>query len=95
MLNLKEKKYNKNNWEKDEYGNYICPQGHKTRYISESENTKGEYMRINFSLSTIRCLECPVKGTVLKLRIIDRTRVKEPLPFSNLDMVKNDLEEEE
>ena len=65
---FKRNKYNKNNWGKDEYGNYICPQGHKTHYISESENTKGKYMRINFSLSTIRCLECPVKENCTKAK---------------------------
>ena len=65
---FKRNKYNKNNWGKDEYGNYICPQGHKTHYISESVNTKGKYMRINFSLSTIRCLECPVKENCTKAK---------------------------
>ncbi len=65
---FKRKIYNKSNWEKDDYGNYICPQGHKTHFISESENTKGKYPRINFSLSTIRCLDCPVKELCTKAK---------------------------
>lgn len=60
--------YNKANWQKDNDGNYICPQGHRTHYISEYENTKGKYMRINFSLSTMRCLDCPVKKECTKAK---------------------------
>ncbi len=60
--------YNKSNWDRDDQGKYICPQGHQTYYISESENTKGKYLRINFSLSTIRCLDCPVKELCTKAK---------------------------
>ena len=65
---FKRKIYNKANWSQDTDGNYLCPQGHKTHYISEYENTKGKYMRINFSLSTIRCLDCPVKKECTKAK---------------------------
>lgn len=65
---FKNKTYHKDNWQRDENGNYLCPQGHKTHYLFESENTKGIYMRINFSLSTIRCLDCPVKELCTKAK---------------------------
>lgn len=91
---FKRKKYNKSNWERDEYGNYICPQGHKTHYVSESENTKGIYMRINFSLSTIRCLDCPVKALCTKAqgyRIITHNPILEEFH----DEVRRNLSGEE
>ena len=62
----KRKIYNKFNWERDEDDNYICPQGHKTHFISESENTKGRYFRINYTLGTEKCMDCPVKEKCTK-----------------------------
>lgn len=62
----KRKKYLKRNWKRDAYGNFICPEGYKTHLISESENTKGKYTRINYTLSTERCSDCPVKELCTK-----------------------------
>ena len=60
------KKYLKRNWKRDDLGNFICPEGYTTHLISQSENTKGKYTRINYTLSTERCTDCPVKELCTK-----------------------------
>lgn len=85
---FKRRKYLKRNWIRDEEGNFICPEGHKTHIISESENTKGKYFRINYTLSTEKCTKCPVKKLCTK-SVKHRTITHNPI----LEEFENEVRE--
>ena len=63
---FKRRKYLKRNWERDEEGNFICPEGHTAHLIRETVNHKSQYYRINQVYSTEKCIDCPVKNLCTK-----------------------------
>ena len=62
----KKRIYNKNNWQRDENNNFICPQGHALKYVEDRFHNKGKYYRVNQIYQTDKCLSCPVKSDCTK-----------------------------
>ena len=62
----KKKIYNKNNFEIDEEGTYICPQGHPFEYAYETVDKRSKYYRINETYECKSCSTCPVKAECTK-----------------------------
>ena len=62
----KRRTYNKNNWQRDEDNNFICPQGHTLEYIEDRSHNKGKYYRVNQIYQTDKCQSCPVKSECTK-----------------------------
>lgn len=62
----KRKIYNKNNFEIDKEGTYICPQGNSFEYVYETVDKRSKYYRINETYECKHCNECPVKSECTK-----------------------------
>ena len=90
----KRKKYRKNNWARDDKGNYICPAGHTTKFLYDSKNTKGRYYRVNQTLGTGKCSECPLKSECTKA-IGDRLITHNPILEEFENKVRENLSGEE
>ena len=62
----KEKKFQKNifrkeNYRKDENGNWLCPAGHVFEYYTDKCTRKGMYLSIDQIYRVKKCKDCPLK----------------------------------
>lgn len=73
----KKKIYNKNNFERNEHDEYICPEGKIFMYAYATEDTRSKYYRINEYYEN-DCAECPVKKQCTKAKD-NRKIVRNPI----------------
>ena len=66
---FKKKIYNQMNWEYDEKGFKVCPQGHSFNIEKEEKwNTAGEYLQISRVFECGKCHDCKVKEKCTKAK---------------------------
>ena len=66
---FKKKIYNQMNWEYDEKGFKVCPQGHSFNIEKEEKwNTAGEYLQISSVFECGKCHDCKVKEKCTKAK---------------------------